>query len=125
MKTFSQKTLVKVHSVKPNRKKNSPAENSPPTEYYQLIIDNNIFRPLGWKLPKKEPAYTLLGTINTQNSDYTKAIILERKSNQQYTVKVGDTLGNLHVKEILPKQVTLQTEEKEIVLQCGKLQFLR
>ena len=114
-----------VHAVKSNLKKAALTNSNTPNEFYQLIIDNNIFRPLGWKPPQKTPQYTLIGTTIAADGSHAEAFILERRSNQFHTVKVGETFGNVSVKEILSKKVTLQEEGKEIVLQSGKLQFLR
>ncbi len=118
-------TPVKVQSVKSNHKKAAPTNSNTPNEFYQLIVDNNIFRPLGWRPPQKTPQYTLIGTTIASDGSNATAFIVERQSNQFHTVKVGETFGNVSVKEILSKKVTLQEEGKEIVLHCGKLQFLR
>ena len=123
--TLRLKKPVEVHSVKSNLKKAVLTKSKTPNEFYQLIINNNIFRPLGWRPPQKTPQYTLIGTTVLSDSSNTKAFILERRSNQFHTVKVGETLGNVSVKEILSKKVTLQEKGKDIVLYCGKLQFLR
>ena len=121
----SKKIPEKVHSVTSNPKKSAITNSNTPNEFYQLIIDNNIFRPLGWKPPKKTPQYTLIGTTIASDSSNAKAFILERRSNQLHTVKVGETIDNVTIKEILPKQVTLKEKEKDIILKCGTLQFLR
>ncbi|MDE0634787.1 MAG: hypothetical protein OXI43_02890 [Candidatus Poribacteria bacterium] len=123
--TPSEKKPVEVRFVKsyPNKDINTSSKTS--NEFYQLIVDNNIFRPLGWHPPKKTPQYTLIGTTISSNGSDAKAFILERRSNQFHTVKVGETIGNVSIKKILPKKVILQEEGKETVLQCGKLQFLR
>lgn len=116
---------IKVHFVKSNLKKAVNTNSKTPNEFYQLIIDNDLFRPLGWRPPQKTPQYTLIGTTIASDGSNATAFILERLSNQFRTVKVGETLGNISVKEILPKKVTLQEEGKEIVIHCGRLQFLR
>lgn len=129
--TPSLKKSVEVHAVKSNLKKAVLTNSKTPNEFYQLIVDNNIFRPLGWSPPQKTPQYTLIGTTIASDASNATAFILEHQSNQFHTVKVGKTFGNVSVKEILPKKVTLQEEGKEkeegkeIVIQCGKLQFLR
>ena len=123
--TPSLKKSVEVHAVKSYPNKDTSASSKTPNEFYQLIVDNNIFRPLGWKPPQKTPQYTLIGTTIASDGSNAEAFILEHQSNQFHTVKVGETFGNVSVKEILSKKVTLQEEGEEIVLQYGKLQFLR
>ncbi len=97
--------------------------DSTPDSFYQTIIDNNIFHPLGWQPPRKQPDYTLIGTTVSQNSADSKAFILERRSNRMHIVKVGDTLDDARVKEIQSKRVTLHEAGKDIVLHGGRLQF--
>lgn len=120
-----KKKQIDVNVIKSETKKNTNTTNLSPDEFYKVIVDNNIFRRLGWRPPKKEPEYTLIGTISNPDGDYTKAIILERRSNQQKTVKVGETLGKVRVKEIKPKQVILDDKGKEIKLKLSSQGFLK
>jgi len=92
--------------------------------YYQFVIDNNIFRPLGWKPTKKPPNYSLIGTAVSENTEVSKAFIVDRHTNQMHTVKVGDTIGEALVKVIKAKRVLLNASGKEIVLNGGNMQFL-
>lgn len=123
--TPSQKKPVEVRSVTSNSKKAVHTNSKTSNEFYQLIIDNDLFRPLGWRLPQTTAQYTLIGTTIGYDGSNAKAFILEHQSNRFHTVKVGETFGNFSVKEILSKKVKLREEGKEIVLYCGKLQFLR
>ena len=125
LETSIQKKTVKAHTDKSNTKKSIHTDNKTPGRFYQLIIDNNIFRPLGWRPPEKKLQYTLIGTTTASDGSNAKAFILEGRSNQLHTVKVGETLGNVSIKEILPKQVTLKEKGKDIKLKCGTFQFLR
>jgi len=94
-----------------------------PESFYQFIIDNNLFRSLGWQPPKQQPIYTLIGTAVSQNTSDSKAFILERRSNRFHIVKLGETLGDARVKKIQSKQVTLREKGKDIILQGGRLLF--
>lgn len=96
-----------------------------PEDYYRVIIENNIFRPLNWKPPQQEPNYTLLGTATTPDSRAATAYITERKTNQYYAVKVGEKLGDAIVKEIHPKQVTLDKDGEMLSLFMVSVPFLR
>ena len=116
---------VKIDIVKPHLKKNSKTDSKSADDYFKVIVDNNIFRPLGWRPPKKEPEYTLIGTTSIPNGAYSEAIILERRSKQMRTVKVGETFGKVSVKEIKPKQVILDDNGKEIKLKMSSQQFLK
>ena len=81
-----------------------------PESYYQVIIDNNIFRPLNWVPPRRVPDYKLLGTLVGIGCEVSKAYILEQKSDQFYTVGVGDQVGDVTVRSIASKRVTLTTK---------------
>ncbi len=94
-----------------------------PAEFYQVIIDNNIFRPLGWQPPKEEPEYTLLGTAIASNGTDTKAFIVERRSGQLHIVQVDEQIGDARVKVIKAKRVILQAGDKEIILEGEQLRF--
>ena len=93
--------------------------------FYRVIIDNNIFRPLGWKNPNEEPSYSLLGTVVDTDTGIAQAILLEKRSNRHYFVSIGEKVGDVTVKDIQPKQVVLDEEGKAITLKAGSLQFLR
>ena len=81
--------------------------DSTPVSYYQTIIDNNIFRPLGYTPPVQRPQYELIGTIT---GTHQKAFILDKLSQKLYTVRVGDKIGNGELIDIFPKRVTLNKD---------------
>ena len=59
-------------------------------DFYRVIIENNLFRPLGWQRPNRDPEYALVATwIGTQGT-VAKALVMERKSNQLYYVARGE-----------------------------------
>ena len=92
--------------------------------FYKVIINNNLFRPLGWTPPNNEPAYSLIGTAIGADGALSQATLLERRSNRYHFVRIGSKLGDLTVKDIQAKQVTLDGSEKPITLKTGELQFL-
>ena len=97
-------------------------ENS---SFYQVIIDNSLFRPLGWRPPNKEPEYAFVGTtIDINGTEKSEAYVLERRSNRFYTASVGDEVGDAIVKEIKEKEIILDKDGETITLRGGNLQFL-
>ena len=92
--------------------------------FYQTIIDNNIFRPLNWEPPQREPAYTLIGTAVATAGNTATAYIQEHKSNQFYAVTVGDQIRDATVQNITAKRVTLTTEKGLLKLSLSGPQFL-
>ena len=80
--------------------------------YYRTIIENNLFRPLGWTPPRPKEPYRLLGTIlPTDDSTPPKTIIESTAGDRTYIVTTGEPLdASTEVVEIKPKQVTLETD---------------
>ncbi len=92
--------------------------------FYKVIIDNNLFRPLGWTPPNNEPAYSLIGTAVGVNGAVSQATLLERRSNRYHFVTIGTKLGDVTIKDIQAKQVLLDKAGKPMTLRAGELQFL-
>lgn len=79
----------------------------PPDSYYQVIIDNNIFRPLGYKKYKWTLKLELIGTMTYTDSSKNKAIILSNHpKHRRLTVKVGDTFLEYKVTRIESRKVS-------------------
>ena len=95
------------------------------SEFYQAIVDYSLFRPLGWKPPNNEPEYTLIGTAIDTIGDNSKAFVLENRSNQFYTASVGHEIGDVVVKEIEDKKVTLYKNGEIITLKSDNMGFLK
>ncbi len=93
-------------------------------DFYRTIIENNIFRPLNWKPTRQDPAYILIGTLVPSDDSTATAYISERKTDQFYTVKVGEKIGNATVTAILPKHVTLDKEGKALNLYMASASLL-
>ena len=83
--------------------------------YYKTIIENNLFRPLGWQpTPPVEP-YRLIGTIFARDANTPpEAIIESTTEHQTHIVKLGDKLdAETEIVEIQPKQVTLSSKGQQ------------
>lgn len=101
----------------PNSEEELPA-------YFQVIIDNNLFRPLGWtETPKRYTDYRLLGTL-TESETPARAILQERSSKQTRVVTLGETIGDFHVFRIQHKQVTLKKGQQLVLLLLDETLFL-
>ena len=88
------------------------------TDFYRTIIDNNLFRPLGWTPPRPVSPYRLLGTLVSGATDgvwVSKAIIAVR--GEVRVVEIGDSLDSeTKVLGIDRHSVLLETSGKEQVL---------
>lgn len=88
------------------------------TDFYHTIIDNNLFRPLGWTPSRPVSLYRLLGTLVSGATDtvwVSKAIIAVR--GEVRVVEIGDSLDSeTKVLGIDRHSVLLETAGKEQVL---------
>ena len=92
--------------------------------FYKTIIDNNLFRPLGWTPPKNEPSYSLEGTVVNQDGVISQATLLERRSNRYHFVTIGTELDGMTVKDIQAKKVILDKAGETVTFRTGELQLL-
>ena len=101
---------------------NDSDENS---SFYQVIIDNSLFRPLGWRPPNKEPEYTFIATVvDPDGTAKSEASLIEKRSNRFYTGYIGDEVGGAIIKEIKEKEIILDKDGETITLRRGNVQFL-
>ncbi|MYB92990.1 hypothetical protein F4054_23040 [Candidatus Poribacteria bacterium] len=96
------------------------------TDFYRTIIENNLFRPLGWTPPRPREPYRLLGTIiPTDAKTPPKAIIQNTVRNQTHIVTISDTLDTeTHVTNIQTKHITLKKngQQRQLTLKSSFLQ---
>lgn len=71
---------------------------------YDLIVKNNLFRPLGWAPQPHVPSYELL--ITKLHPDGNRAMI--RMDGRTYYVKEGDKIGEVVVNKIEERKVEIQ-----------------
>ena len=88
------------------------------TDFYRTIIDNNLFRPLGWTPPRPVALYRLVGTLGSGATDgvwVSKAII--DVGGEVRVVEIGDSLdAETKILGIDRRSVLLETAGKEQVL---------
>lgn len=80
--------------------------------FKRTIIDNNLFRPLGWRPPRPVEPYRLIGTLIPTDANTPKRAILQRTTARTTdTVSIGDKLdADTCVVDIQPKEVTLEKD---------------
>ena len=110
---------IKAERTPPQRQMNEPGD-----DFYKPIVENSLFRPLGWRKPDRESEYTLLGTLIESNNQRAKAFLIERRSNQYYPVSVGEKLGDVTVERIKPYEVSLGKNGKTVTLRANSNRFL-
>lgn len=94
--------------------------------YYQTIIDNNLFRPLGWTPARPSEPYRLIGTILARDANTLPKAILESTAGASTRiVTTGDTLDALtEVVAIEAQQVTLSTNGQQRTLRLNTALWL-
>ena len=97
------------------------------SDFYRTIIDNNLFRPLGWKPPRPREPYRLIGTIiPTDGITDARAILQTTRGNTTYTVTQGDTLdADTTVIDIQTKQITLEKAGQQRTLKFKPTPWLK
>ena len=102
----------------PRREVSPPAVLEVSETYYRTIIDNNLFRPLGWTPPHLVEPYCLIGTVLARDANIPpKAIIESTAGNTTYIVSIGEKIdASTEVVSIESKQVTLSTDGEQRTL---------
>jgi len=118
------KSHSRPFSQRANRRKFGEGVSSSP--FYRMIIDNNLFRPLGWTPPRPQELYRLTGTlIPTDDETHPKALLLATATQKTHIVTIGDTIGkDTIVTKIEPKQVTLETSGQQRTLRLNTALWL-
>ena len=93
-------------------------------DFYRVIIENNLFRPLGWRKPNREPEYALVATWIGTKGTVAKALVMERKSSQLYYVARGEKVGDAIVQNIAANQVSLKASDDIVTLKAESMEFL-
>jgi hypothetical protein len=119
---FSLQPLYAQEKKRVDRKKTEARESG--GDFYRVIIENNLFRPLGWQRPNRNPEYALIATwIGTQGA-VAKALVMERKSSELYYVARGEKVGDAIVENIAANQVSLKDSNDIVTLKAEAIQFL-
>ena len=94
--------------------------------FKRTIIDNNLFRPLGWRPPRPIDPYRLIGTILPRSETTPpKAILQTTAGNTTSIVSLGDTLSaDTQIVSIEPKQVTLLSNGQRRTLRLNTAVYL-
>ena len=86
-------------------------------EYYQVIIDNNLFLPLGWKTEvKSDVPFQLVGTVLTDALDYYQAVLKSVDTQQVYFVTLNEVQDGWRLVTIERKRVVLEKGDRRITL---------
>ena len=96
-------------------------------EFYQTIIKNNLFAPLGTVLnPKPVPGanLTLLATFLREVPAVSTALLSNRTTGRQHVLAVGESIGGFQLTEVAEKNVTLSHNGETARLILSPIFFL-
>jgi len=104
--------------TEPRRVQRTPPRVLDAEAYYQTIIDNNLFRPLGWTPPRPIEPYRLIGTVLARDENTpAEAIIQTTTGNKTYIVTTGEQIdASTRLVSIESKSVRLSTNGKQRTL---------
>ena len=94
--------------------------------FYRTIIENNLFRPLGWRPPRPVEPYRLIGTLLPRSANTPPKAILESTTGEKtYIVSVGEKIDGLtEVISIESKALTLSTNGQQRTLRLNTAVYL-
>ncbi len=95
--------------------------------FKRTIVENNLFRPLGWTPPHPTEPYRLLGTLLPRDTNTPPKAIIESIAGNHTThiVTIGEPLdASTEVVSIEPKQVTLSTDGARRTLKLTATHYL-
>ncbi len=114
--TQIQATSNRLQSRSPGA--TDPLRDFQKTDFYRTIVDNNLFRPLGWRPARPREPYRLLGTLLPNDGETPpQAILQSTTARTTYIVRIGDKLDKATtVTDIQPKEIMLETNGKQRTL---------
>lgn len=106
------KQLVQTQKSKLPSRESSQNFGIPPDSYYKVIIDNNIFRPLGYRKYKWTLKLELIAVFTYADSSMNEAIILSNHpKHRTLNVKSGDTFLEYTVTRIEARKISYTNKE--------------
>lgn len=129
-KSTSKQIIETRAGDKPSRKNgrmkssaSSPNANSQ-KDFYQIIVSNNLFRPLGYRKPKRSSSFELIATLIDRDTGKNKALIQNTQNGEIHYVELGEAFAGAKVKKIEPLKVTLFHDGKSQEFRISKNGFL-
>ncbi len=97
---------------------------SPDPQFYKVITENNLFRPLGYRKEKPGPPFELLATVVNHESAGSKVLIRSNADRQVYYVGVGEEFAGAKVELIEPLKVMVFHHGKSQEFRASTGEFL-
>ena len=87
------------------------------SDFYQTIIRNNLFAPLGTVLnadPEPGTHLSLLGTFVSEDPSASSVLVKNATTGRHHLLSVGEGVGDFHVLAVEPKQVRFYHHGTEV-----------
>ena len=112
-----ERTETQTETEMSSERVSSPDGGEELPEYYQVIIDNNLFLPLGWKAEvKSDVPFQLVGTVLKDALGDYQAVLKSVDTQQVYFVTLDEAQDGWHLVMIEPKRVVLEKGDRRITL---------
>ena len=116
-----ERTETQTETEMLSERVSSPDGEEELSEYYQVIIDNNLFLPLGWKAEaKSDVPFQLVGTVLTDALGYYQAVLKSVDTQRVYFVTLDEAQDGWRLVMIEPKRVVLEKGDRRITLALNK-----
>ena len=95
--------------------------------FYQTIIRNNLFAPLGTVLtpePESGTHLSLVGTFVSEDPAASSVLVKNTITGRHHRLSVGEGVGDFHVLSVAPKQVRFYHHGTEVILHLSETVFL-
>ena len=101
--------------------------NSTDHDFYQTIIQNNLFAPLGTVLnsePEPGAHLSLVGTFVSEDPSTSRVLVKNATTGRHHLLSVGEGVGDFHVLAVEPKQVRFYHHGTEVSLHLSDSETL-
>ncbi len=96
-------------------------------DFYQTIIRNNLFAPLGTVLnaePEPGAHLSLLGTFVSEDPSASSVLVKNALTGRHHLLSVGEGVGDFHVLAVEPKQVRFYHHGTEVKVHLSESENL-
>ncbi|MDE0012250.1 MAG: hypothetical protein OXU36_13960 [Candidatus Poribacteria bacterium] len=119
--------LTEIQSVEVAEVSGDLFSDSISSDFYQTILKNNLFAPLGTNLhakPVPGANVLLIATFTTQDPFAASAIVKNTATGEQQTVGLGTVIWGYRIAEIQYKQILLEKDGAPAIWKFLKPTFL-
>lgn len=114
---MERSTETQTETEMSSKRVSSPDGEEELPEYYQVIIDNNLFLPLGWKAEvKSDVPFQLVGTVLKDALGDYQAVLKSVDTQRVYFVTLDEAQYGWRLVMIEPKRVVLEKGDRRITL---------